>query len=156
MANPLRGEIIDVETLQVIRFFSFEPPQKQRTAQYDDVEIRGRSEPHPFYSSTTAQIWSFSINFVASFDEKDRGQRIDVKEAENFMESFVMPDYGDVPGQPSSVVRSPHLCRIRILRMFDVKGTIRDLQFTFPPPYDADTGFPQVLPTSFTLHSQQV
>ena len=155
MAKPFRGIIQDVERPgELIEFFSFEPPQKSHTVVYDDVSIRGRSEPHVFYSHTEAQIWNFTIHFLASFDEGDNGRPANVKEKENFLESFVMPDYGDEAGD-FGVVKPPHLARVRILKMFDLIGTIRDLNFQYVPPYDVVTGYPYQIDATFTLHAQR-
>lgn len=155
MAKPIRGLIQDTQVPEdVIEFFSFEPPQKSRSVSYDDVAVRGRSEPYVFYSYTGAQIWSFTINFLASFDQADGGTPLDVQEKMNFIESFVMPDYGQNAGQ-FAVVRPPHLARIRILKMLDIIGTIRDPSWTYEPPYDINTGQPYQITCSFTFNVQR-
>lgn len=154
MPTLLRGIIQDFETGEFLEFYSFEAPQKSRSANYDDVAIRGRSEPVPFYSSTNAQVWSLTIRLVASYDQDDSGSPIRVKREENFVESFLMPDYGDTPAETSGVVKSPHRARIRIGRMFNVVGTIRDLSFTYPPPYDAQ-GYPQIVEVAISFQTQR-
>ncbi len=155
MASPLRGIIQDVQVPNdTIDFFSFEPPQRSREVFYDDVPIRGRSEPHVFYSHTGAQVWSLSITLFASVDQNDEGQAIDVVEKVNFLESLEMPDYGQSPGE-FAVVRSPHLARIKILKMFDVIGTIRNFNAIYEGPYDIDTGYPQRAIVSFILQTQR-
>lgn len=155
MAKPLRGIIQDVQVPQdTIEFFSWDPPQKSRNAVYDDVPVRGRSEPHVFYSHTEAQVWSFTIHFLASFDQRDNGTPVGVQEKMSFIESFVMPDYGNTAGQ-FSVVRQPHLARIRILRMIDLIGTIRSPNFIYNPPYDIVTGQPYQIDVSFQFNTQR-
>jgi len=155
VARPLRGIIQDVQVPQdLIEFFSWDPPQKTRNPVYDDVPVRGRSEPHVFYSYTEAQVWQFSIHFLASFDQDDNGTPKGVMERMSFIESFTMPDYGETAGN-FAVVRPPHLARIRILRMIDLIGTIRSPTFTYSAPYDIQTGEPYQIDVSFTFHTQQ-
>lgn len=155
MAKPLRGLIQDVQVPQdTIEFFSWEPPQKSRDVTYDDVPIRGRSEPHVFYSHTGPQVWQFSIHFLASFDQDDGGTPTIVQEKMSFVESFVMPDYGETSGQ-FAVVRPPHLARVRILRMIDLIGTIRNPTWVYLPPYDITSGQPYQIDCSFTFHTQR-
>ena len=155
MAKPLRAIIQDVQVPQdIIEFFSWDPPQKTRNVVYDDVPVRGRSEPHVFYSYTEAQVWQFNIHFLASFDQDDRGTPVGVAERASFLESFVMPDYGDTAGS-FAVVRPPHLARIRILRMIDLIGTIRNPAFVYNPPYDIQTGQAFQIDVSFTFHTQR-
>ena len=155
MAKPLRGILQDVQVPQdTIDFYSWDPPQKSRNVVYDDVPIRGRSEPHVFYSHTEAQVWQFSIHFIASFDQNDGGIPLNVMEKMSFIESFVMPDYGQTSGQ-FAVVRSPHLARIRILRMIDLIGTVRNPNWVYNPPYDITNGQPYQIDCSFSFHTQR-
>lgn len=155
MAKPLVGIIQDVQVPQdFINFESWEPPVKSRNPVYDDVTIRGRSEPHVFYSHTDAQIWTFSIKFFASIDQGDNGLPIGVLEKQSFIESLVMPDYGQTPGDLAAI-RPPHLARIRILRMLDIIGTIRSPNFVFQPPYDITTGYPYQIDCTFQFHAQR-
>jgi hypothetical protein len=157
MAKPLRGLIQDVSyPSEFIDFYTFEDPTKNRNVNYEDVAIRGRSEPHVYYANTDAAVYSLNISFIASLDEGDNGNPQTVREKENFLESLCMPDYGRVPGKPASVVRPPHLARIRIKRMFDVIGTIRGLNFTYVGPFDIDTGYPYKIDASFSIHAQRV
>ena len=155
MARKLNGIIMDVETRQYIEFFSWEPPQKQRPPVYDDVVVRGRTEPHTFYSHTEARVWSWTIHFVASIDQGDRGLPQAVKEKENFVESLVLPDFGIEPGE-LSVVKPPHLARIRIKRLIDAVGTIRSPTFNEVGPFDVDTGYPYQIDVSFSFHEQRM
>lgn len=155
MAKPLRGIIQDVQVPQdIIEFFSWEPPQKSRNPVYDDVPIRGRTEPHVFYSHTEAQVWQFTIHFFASFDQNDGGIPLGVMEKMSFIESFTMADYGNQSGQ-FAVVRPPHLARIRILRMIDLIGTIRSPSWTYLPPYDIQDGKPYQIDVSFQFNAQR-
>ncbi len=154
MANPLKGVILDVETKDFIHFFSFEPPQYSRNPVYDDVPIRGRSEPHSFYGYTEAGIWSFAIHFIASIDQNDEGDPASVKEKANFIESLILPDYGFEVGE-FSVVLPPHLARIRILKMFDAIGTIRSPSWTLLGPYDVDTGYSYQIDCTFSFNVQK-
>ena len=155
MAKPLVGVIQDVQIPQdFITFESWDPPSKSRVPQYDDVDVRGRSEPHVFYSYTGPQIWNFALKLFASIDQDDRGIYLGVQEKVSFLESLVMPDYGNTPGQVAAI-RPPHLTRIRILRMIDLIGTIRDLNFTYNPPYDTQTGKPQLVDCSFKFQAQR-
>lgn len=140
MARALEGIIIDTKVpSDYVKFRSWEVPQYSRSAVYDDVAIRGRSEPHSFYSHTEAKAWNFTIHFIASFDQGDGGEPRAVTEKRSFLESFLMPDYGSSPGQ-YTFVKSPHLARIRIRKMFDIVGQIRNLNVTYEAPYDMGTG----------------
>lgn len=153
MTRPLEGIILDTKTGDFINFFSFQPPQKSREPVYDDVDIRGRSEPHVFYAYTRAQVWSLNIQFNASVDQNDGGLSIEPKEKDNFLESLCMPDYSlEIGG--ARLVQSPHLARVRILKMFDAIGTIRNYSSTYVGPYDAQTGYPYNIEASFQLHVQ--
>ncbi len=149
----LVGIIMDVETKQFIEFFSWEPPQRARSPIYNDEPIRGRSEPHSFYSHTEAGVWQFSIHLVASIDQNDRGLPIAVKEKANFIESFTLPDLGIEPGE-MSLVKPPNLARIRIKRLIDAVGTIRNFSSTPTGPYDVDTGYSQTIDCTFSLNEQ--
>ncbi len=155
MVAPIKGVIMDIETKEYIDFTSFEAPQKSRGVTYDDVPIRGRSEPHVFYGYTDATVWSFTIHFVASLHEGDGGLPVTVKEKELFIESLILPDYGIASGE-FSVVTPPHLARIRILKMFDAIGTIRNPSWTLLPPYDIDTGYPFQIDCSFSFNVQKL
>lgn len=155
MATPLVGLIQDMQVPQdVISFESWEPPSKSRSVNYDDVSIRGRSEPHVFYSDTGPQIWTFSIHLVASVDQGDDGSPDSVQEKVSFIESLVMPDYGDTPGGEAAI-RPPHLARIQILNMINLVGTIRNPSFTYLPPYDTDSGQPYQVDCNFTFQVQR-
>jgi hypothetical protein len=154
MARPLRGIIQDYETGEFIEFFTFSDPQKSRSANYDDVAVRGRSEPHDFYSSTDAQDWSLTIYLIASIEQNDEGSVISVRKKENFLESLLMPDYGDNPAEDASVVKPPHYARIRIGRMFNVIGSVRNLSFNYPRPYSAN-GLPQQIEVSISFRSKR-
>jgi len=155
MAKPLVGILQDVQVPQdFIRFESWAEPTKSRQVVYDDVDVRGRSEPHVFYSHTGAQVWSFKLQLVASYDQDDRGVYTTVQEQASFIESLVMPDYGQRPGDLAAI-RAPHLARIRILKMVDIVGTIRDPNWTYLAPYDIRTGVPQIIECSFSFHAQR-
>lgn len=158
MPRRIKGIIQDYQVpTEMIEFYSWDPPQKSRSAVYDDVNIRGRSEPHVFYSYTEAQVWNFAIYFRASFEQNDGGVPLGVMERQSFIESFVMPDYGQVPGQ-FAVVRPPHLARIRILKMIDLIGTIRTPNWVFggsAGTYDVNNGYPHQIDLTFTFHAQQ-
>jgi hypothetical protein len=155
MAKPFVGIIQDVQVPgDYIEFYAFKEPQRSRKAVYDDTTIRGRSEPHAFYSHTEAGVWNFQIDLTASVEQDDGGLYIGVQEKVSFIESFLMPDYGNVPGGLASV-RPPHLCRIRILRMFDAIGTIRDVNTVYNSPYDVNTGMSGHVPTTFTFYEQR-
>jgi len=156
MTTLLKGIIQDMHnTGELIDFYSFEPPQKSRNAVYDDVSVRGRSEPHVFYSHTEAPTYQFSIRLVASYDQRDSGTTRSVKEKEYFIESLVMPDYGPLPSSRNSVVAPPHLARIRIKKLIDIAGTIRNTNYVYLPPYDEE-GYPQLIEVTFSFHVQRI
>ena len=155
MARPIRGIIEDVnDPTEFITFDSFEPLQKARNPVYDDVAVRGRAEPHVFYSHTEAKIVQFTLHFIASVDQGDNGNPRTVKGKEAFMESLVVPDYGNATGDNAAVL-PPHLARIKILKMFDAIGTIRSLSCVDVPPYDIETGFPYQIDCSFSFHIEK-
>lgn len=155
MARPPALLIQDVQVPQdFIEVLSWEPPTKGRTVVYDDVSVRGRSEPHVFYSHTEAQVWNFTIHLFASMDQNDGGTPLGVQEKASFIESLVMPDYGATPGELSAI-RAPHLARLRILRMLDLIGTIRNPSWTYSPPYDIRTGQPYQIDCSFQFYTQR-
>lgn len=182
--TTLVGVIQDTETLEFITFDSFEPPQKARDVTYDDVPVRGRSEPHSFYAHTGGEVWQFVLHLRSSINQGDLGPTptvsgegllrgaaevtreslvrsraiaagFSVMEKERFISSLLMPDYGNQPGAISGVVKPPHFARIAILGMMDVVGTIRGLSSTLLPPYDVVTGFPQQIDVSFSLYAHR-
>lgn len=149
----LKGILQDYETLEGIQFYRFEPITKSRDVNYADVSVRGRSEPHVFYTDTTAKTIPITIHLDASMDQGDNGKYQTVRDKENFVESLVMPDYSGISGN-SSFVSPPHLVRFKILRLIDVIGTLRNYSATDVPPYDIITGYPQIVDISFTIHVQ--
>ncbi|MCH7523528.1 MAG: hypothetical protein IIC74_00610, partial [Bacteroidetes bacterium] len=83
------------------------------------------------------------------------------KAQEAFLESLVLPGYKGIH------VEAPHLARISILKMLDVIGTIRDIDFTYLAPYQAagnpehghspiPTGYPYQIDVNFTFHGQNI
>lgn len=149
----ITGIIMDVVTKQYVEFVGWEPPQASRVPVYNDESVRGRSEPYSFYSHTGPRVWPFRVHFVASLDQGDKGIYESVKEKVNFVESLVLPDYGVEPGE-LSIVTSPHYARIRIRRLVDAVGTIRNFSVEYPGPYDVDTGYSQTADCSFELQEQ--
>lgn len=158
MARPMEMVILDVETGEYILLHGFEPPSKGRTVNYDDVAVRGRSEPYQFYSSTETGVWSFKVRLVASVEQNDRGDPVTVLGRSDFIESLAMPDYGDDPGQVSSVVQPPHLTRLAVTGTegvsIDITGTLRGFQSQWQLPYDIVTGLPTIIDVSFEIHEQ--
>jgi len=153
MADPFRGVLLDMEQPnEFISFLVFDPPSWSRQVNYSEVEIRGRSEPHVFYSSTGPKIWSFELHLFAG----DVGSARTVRQQELFIESLIMPDYGALPGQTSAVAKPPHRARIRIKQMLDVVGTLRDLRVDYLRPYEGVTGFPYIVKVGFTMHAQRL
>lgn len=151
----LTGIIMDVVTKQYIEFLSWEPPQKSRNPVYEDIPVPGSTEPQVFWSHTEARVWSLSIHLVASIDQNDRGTPAGVKEKENFIESLTLPEFGIEPGE-ISLVKPPHLARIRIKKMFDGIGTIRSTSFDYVGPYDVDSGYPYQIDCSFSFQEQKL
>ena len=158
MGQPLKCIIMDYQVpgdyIEVFGWGSENPPSMSRDVEYTDVPIRGRSEPYVFYSHTGPQIWEFTFSLYASIDSGDNGTYDGAQEKASFIESLIMPDYGDVAGQVS-VVQPPHLARIYILQLLDLVGTIRKPQWIFKGPYDMDTGRSQVIGVSFPFHCQR-
>lgn len=168
MPSPLVGFIIDENVLAGIPFYSWEAPRYSRSVAYDDVAIRGRSEPHVFYSHTDTRVWSFDIHlavglglgaeFLGSVTPLssilEYGNPATLKLAENFIHSMVMPDYGEEVGG-FSVVKPPHIARVGINAMFDARGTIRNLGVVYSGPYEIVTGLPHRIDITFELHEQK-
>jgi len=156
MPNFLQCVVLDTVTNQFLMIPSWDPPQKTRDANYDDVMVRGRSEPHVFYSNTGLQVWQITLHLTSNLNMGDTLTPLSVKVQENFLESLTMPDYGAVPGAHAGVVNPPHPVRISILRMFDAIGTIRNLSFTYVEPFDMFTGFPHQIDATFSFHGRPV
>jgi len=152
MAPPLLMIIQDFETGESITTPSWSQPQFSRDPSYDDVPIRGRSEPHQFYAYTGTAIWNISLVLIASIDADDEGKVKTVKKQLNFLESLTMPDYGPTPLETAGVVKPPHLTRVNIRRMFNVIGTLRNLSYTLEGPYD-ELGMSHRASVTFTLHA---
>jgi hypothetical protein len=155
MASPLVMIIQDVQVPQdYINVYSWDDLTKSRRVVYDDVDVRGRSEPHVFYSHTEAPVWEFSLHFMASVSQGDHGDPLGVMEKVSFIESLIMPDYGEIPGQ-GSIVRPAHLARIKVKRLIDAIGTIRDPKWPFKGAYNTTTGYPQQVDCTFSFHVQR-
>jgi len=143
----VQGYITDLIDGTSIRFLYFEPITENLDAQYDEPPVRGRSEPHLFYSQTGADHYSFNITFAASVDALDGGSTEMIYTQYLFLKSFQYPDYGLNNVGP---VQPPHKVAITIGRFFRKKGVIIQPSFNFHPPYDTN-GYPHRIECQFTF-----
>jgi len=143
----VKGYVIDRDDGTRIEFRYFQPLSEDVAAEYDEMPVRGRSEPHSFYSQTGPDTWQFSLKLMASVDQGDGGTPRKIYDDYLFLKSFQYPDYG-----PSFVgpVKPPRQAIITIGTFFRKKGQIRTPSFTFNAPYD-ENGFPHSIDCNFTF-----
>jgi len=130
-----------------LKFLYFNEIEDLVAAQYDDAVVRGRSEPHLFFSHTSANTFAFSVQLAASVDESDNGDPKILWDDYLFFKSFQYPDYGDDDKGP---IAPPKKAIITIGNWFRKVGVIRDPSGTFKPPYDSD-GYPYHIDIRFTF-----
>ena len=152
---PLIGTIVDLDEergrkrghVTSMDFLYFGPITNNVAAEYSEEPVRGRSEPHPFYSGTGEDTYSFSIKLMASVDQGDGGTPLKAWNSYLYLKSFQFPDYGENNQGP---IRPPRQCIISIGKLFRKRGIIKQPSFSFNPPYDAD-GYPHSIDCSFTF-----
>lgn len=143
----VEGFVIDREDGTRLKFLYFDPISEDVSADFEEVPVRGRSEPHVFYSQTGPDSYSFNIHLHASVDEYDGGTPQRIHSQYLFLKSFQFPDYG--PGYLGPI-KPPHQVIILIGQFFRKKGIIKQPGFTFHPPYDTN-GFPYHIECRFTF-----
>lgn len=146
---PTECRIIDIDSknYSAISFKYFEPLAEDVTAEYDEVAVRGRSEPHCFYHQTSADMYNFNIRLVASVDENDTTDTSSIYSDYLFLKSLQYPDYGRSYSGP---VKPPHKVSIVIGDFFRKKGLIKNPRFSFLSPYDS-SGYPHIIDCSFSF-----
>jgi hypothetical protein len=141
------GYIIDRLTGESITFRHFEPlTEDGPAAQYDETGVRGRSEPHVFYTQTGEDTWSWDIKLVASVEQRDGGTARQNYQNYLFLKSFQYPDYGENNSGP---LKPPPQAIIVFGRFYRKKGIIKNPSFTFSRTIDED-GFPMVIECRFS------
>jgi len=144
---PVEGHIIDYVTKDSVKFLYFEDIDNNVGAVYDEVDVRGRSEGHMFYSHTGPDTYSLSIRLAASVDQYDKGDAKQLWSDYLFIKSFQFPDYG---GDSMGPVLPPRKAIIQIGKWFKKVGAIVQPRGSFLSPYDED-GYPMVIDVQFTL-----
>jgi hypothetical protein len=148
---PVEGHIIDPDAtggeINRVKFLYYQDIENSIEATYDEVGVRGRSEPHPFYLETGPDIYTFDIKLVASVNESDDGSTSKIHNDYLFIKSFQYPDYGIAASGP---IRPPRQAIITIGRWFNKKGIIKSPSFVFHAPYSSE-GFPQSIDVRFTF-----
>lgn len=130
-----------------IYFKYFDPITNDVAAEYDEVAVRGRSEPLPFYVATGEDTYSFNIKLVGSVDENDAGDPKNIWRDHLFIKSLQFPDYSN-----NRVVRPPAQAIITIGNFFRKRGIIKNPKFTWNKPYDSD-GYPHSIDCEFTFRA---
>lgn len=149
MPRYVEGSIIDFEDpTKVLKFLYFDTITEDFGANYDPQSVRGRSEPHMFYSDSNSNTYSFTIKLVASVDEADQGTTNKLYEDYLFFKSFSYPDYGENNQGP---VRPPHRVIMMIGNWFNEMGIIIQPRVTHSQVCDSK-GFPLFLDVSFTFN----
>jgi len=141
------GYIISRLDGERMSFKYFRPLSEDVAAEYEDVGIRGRSEPFSFYAQTGPDMWAFELKLMASVDQNDGGNPRRAYDDYLFLKSFQFPDYG--PGF-AGPVKPPPQAIITVGSFFRKKGEIRQPRFTFNFPLD-ENGFPHSIDASFTF-----
>lgn len=144
------GFIQDREDLtKSIKFLYFQEITNNVNANYEETDIRGRSESHPFYLSTSADTYNLDIKLVASVDENDAGTTKKIHNDYLFLKSFQYPDYLTGDG---GVFKPPRQVIIVIGSFFRKRGIIKEPSFVFRSPYD-EKGFPHAIDCAFTFRA---
>lgn len=65
--------------------------EDSKSVNWGSIDVIGRSEPVRTYHSSTAQMFSFTLMFVASVDADDQGTTKDVQDKVNFLKSLTYP-----------------------------------------------------------------
>jgi hypothetical protein len=148
MPQGVEGYIVDFEdTTQVVKFLYYEDITEDFGANYDAQSVRGRSEPHIFYSDSNPNTYTFQIKLAASVDEKDHRDAKQIYKEYLFIKSFSYPDYGI---QGAGPVRPPHKVIVHIGDWFSEMGIIIQPHAVHSKVCDED-GFPLFIDVSFTF-----
>lgn len=152
MTQLLEGQIIDRGGAgelggDRIIFKYYQPITDSVEAEYDEVGVRGRSEPYVFYTQTGPNTYNFDIRLAASADEADEGSTRRLWSDYLFLKSFQYPDYG--PGNVGPV-SPPRQVIIRLGTTFRHRGVIKSPSFTLLEPYD-ELGYPYLIDCQFVF-----
>jgi len=114
---------------------------------YDESIVRGRSEPHLFYSHTGADKYNFTLKFAASVDEADGRNARQIWNEHLFIKSFSYPSYGIDRKGP---MRPPRKVIIQIGSWFRKRGVIESPSASFSKTCDLE-GYPLFIDERFTF-----
>ena len=116
----------------------------QKAANWNDVEILGRSEPLKGYSGSSAKAISLALQFSASYDQDDEGTYEKLETRLNFLDSLVYPEYEEHTIPPSRVLLSfgDWLKQVSI---------VRDISIQRNAPWDTQTVFPTTAEVTMTI-----
>lgn len=139
---------IDAEGLPWIHFNNYDMPQPSGgDAEWLEVPVPRRSEPHQTYVQTSAQLWTITGKIVASQTIGDGRKGADVERDVAFLRSLNYPDYGL---QGVEYFRQPHRAKVLLGGVLNATGIIKGLTINYAQAFDAAKK-PLVAEVSFNL-----
>lgn len=141
--------LTNLTTLETIEYLTVADVGNAVDANWNDVAIRGRSEPLVFYSETGPDTWSFNMTLSASINERDGGNAEKCMRDWLFIKASAYPDY---EGDESMV--PPTLFNLRWGRAFDEIGIIKAPNAQFKAPYVDE--LPTIIEVTFTFQRVSV
>lgn len=131
---------------QSIEFEYYDTITETVASNWATIGIRGRSEPHQYYDNTGSAIWNFNLVFVAGAGQGSSLTTEDIKRRANFIKALQYPRYGNPP-----LVSPPPRVHIRIGKLLDARGIVKNPNFIYNSPYDNETGLPLKIDVTFTF-----
>lgn len=147
MADPRHIEksciLIDVETQDSIEFQMMpDGISDAKSANYNHIEIVGRSHPVLGYSSSGPRTISFTLIFFGNPSLEDTTTVAKVSKNLKFLLSLVYPDY-------SSGVKPPHRCVLRLGNQVNMICVVSDVNINYRHLWD-ENGQPVYAEASVT------
>ena len=109
----------------------------ERTANYNPVDVIGRSSQVYQYSSTTTRSFNLELKFYASIHQSDGGDPTRyVLDKLKWLESLALPDYDRV------VARPPHPVLFKIGSWLSVRCLVQSVASEVQGPWEVETLLP--------------
>ena len=125
--------IYNLDDRQKLLFDHFpETVDESITANWEDVEILGRSVPIRTYSNSSGRSFSLTLNFSASMYQNDDGSYVGLEIKLAFLRALVYPEYGEI-------IRPAPKCILSIGQWLKMPCVISDLSISRKPPWDLQT-----------------
>jgi hypothetical protein len=145
------AELINNCFIQLIRepqnrlLFSFLPREgirDQKSANWQQIEVLGRSEPYRSWSASSVRTIGFQLEFYAT----DRVYE-DVQQRVDWLRSLVYPDTETFDRFPSSVNVAPPAILLNVGGLYrNVRCIVKDVSVNWRSPWGSDTHHDPVPP----------